>query len=78
MSTNFYYQSGVPGGRTSEQRLIESLITEAIKIYGFDLFYLPRTQIINDRLFLDDTLAQFDNAIPIECYLENEIGRAHV
>ena len=26
-----------------EQQLIENLYTEAIKIYGFDVFYIPRT-----------------------------------
>jgi hypothetical protein len=74
MATNFYFQSGVPGGRTSEQRLIESLISESIKIYGFDLFYLPRTEVNTDTIFLDDTLARFENAIPIESYLEQVDG----
>ena len=74
MATNFYFNSGIPGGRTSEQRLIESLITESIKIYGFDLFYLPRTEVNKDTIFLDDTLAKFENAIPIESYLEQVDG----
>ena len=74
MATNFYFQSGIPGGRTSEQRLIESLIIESIKIYGFDLYYLPRTEVRTDGIFLDDTLAKFENAIPIEAYLEQADG----
>jgi hypothetical protein len=74
MATNFYFQSGVPGGRTSEQRLIENLITESIKIYGFDVYYLPRTEINQDTFFADDTLSKFDNAIPLEMYLENVDG----
>lgn len=74
MSTNFYFQSGVPGGRTSEQRLIEGLIIESIKIYGFDLYYLPKTQNNVDTLFGDDPIASYDNAIPIEAYLENVDG----
>ena len=67
-------QSGVPGGRTSEQRLVEGLIIEAIKIYGFDLYYIPKTSVNPDTLFLDDTIATYDNAIPIESYLENVDG----
>jgi len=74
MATNFYFQSGVPGGRTSEQRLIEDLIIESIKIYGFDLYYLPKTQVNVDTLFNDDVLATYDNAIPVEAYLENVDG----
>lgn len=74
MATNFYFQNGVPGGRTSEQRLIENLITESIKIYGFDVYYLPRTEVNQDTFFADDTLSKFDNAIPLEMYLENVDG----
>ena len=69
MATNFYFQSGIPGGRTSEQRLIENLIIESIKIYGFDLYYMPRTEVNTDNIFDDDTLARFENAIPVEAYL---------
>lgn len=74
MATNFYFQSGVPGGRTSEQRLIESLIIESIKIYGFDLYYLPKTGVNTDKIFGDSQLAEYDNALPVEAYLENIDG----
>lgn len=74
MATNFYFQSGIPGGRTSEQRLIENLIIESIKIYGFDLYYMPKTEVNTDNIFDDDTLAKFENAIPVEAYLENVDG----
>ena len=74
MSTNFYFQSGVPGGRGSEQRLIESLIIESIKIYGFDTYYLPRTEVHKDEIDLEDSLSTFQNAIPLEMYLENIDG----
>lgn len=74
MATNFYFQSGVPGGRTSEQRLVESLITESIKIYGFDVYYLPRTEVNEDTFFADDALSKFDNALPLEMYMENVDG----
>jgi len=74
MATNFYLQSGIPGGRTSEQRLIESLIIEAIKYYGFDVYYLSRTEGNLDEIFLEDATSRFENAIPLEAYLENVDG----
>jgi len=74
MATNFYFQSGIPGGRVGEQRLVEDLIIESIKIYGFDLYYLPRTEVNPDTIFEDDTIASYDNAIPVEAYLENVDG----
>jgi len=47
---------------------------ESIRIYGFDIYYLPRTQVNTDTLFLDDTVSRFENAIPLEAYLENVDG----
>jgi hypothetical protein len=74
MATNFYFQSGIPGGRTSENRLVESLIIESIKIYGFDTYYMPRTQVNPDVIFEEDTVNRFDDAFPLEMYLENVDG----
>ena len=74
MATKFYFQSGIPGGRTSEQRLVESLIIESIKIYGFDTYYMPRTQVNLDTIFEEDTVNRFDDAFPLEMYLENVDG----
>ena len=74
MSTNFYFQSGIPGGRTSEQRTVENLIIEAIKIYGFDIYYLPASVGNRDDVFLEDPTKHYENAIPVEAYLENVDG----
>ena len=74
MPTNFYFQSGNTSGTTSEQRLIEDLIIESLKIYGHDVFYLPRTLIKEDTIFDEDTLSKFTQAFPLEMYLENIEG----
>jgi len=74
MATNFYFQSGIPGGRTSENRLVESLVIESIKIYGFDTYYMPRTQVNLDTILDEDTVSRFDDAFPLEMYLENVDG----
>jgi hypothetical protein len=55
---------------------VESLIIESIKIYGFDTYYLPRTEVARDNLFLEDPASKFQNAIPLEMYLENVDGFA--
>ncbi len=72
--TNFYFQSGNTSGTTNEQRLIEDLILESISIYGHDVFYLPRTVVKLDNLFLEDVISQFTQAYPIEMYLANVTG----
>ena len=74
MPTNFYFQSGNTSGTTSEQRLIEDLIIESLKIYGHDVFYLPRTLVKEDTIFDEDTLSKFTQAYPLEMYLENVEG----
>jgi hypothetical protein len=74
MPTNFYFQNGGGIGETGEQRLIESLIIESLKIYGHDTYYLPRTLIDKDTIFDEDTLSRFTQAYPLEMYLQNVQG----
>jgi len=57
-----------------EQRLIEDLIIESIKIYGMEIFYMPRTIVNEDLLFSEDTLSTFDDAYPIEMYIKSVDG----
>ena len=71
MPTNFFFQNGTGIGNTAEGRLIEDLIIESLKIYGHDVFYLPRTIIKKDTIFDEDTLSRFTQAYPLEMYLEN-------
>ena len=74
MPTNFYFQSGNTSGTTAEQRLVEDLIIESLKIYGHDVYYLPRTLVDEDKIFDEDTLSKFTQAYPLEMYLENVDG----
>lgn len=58
-----------------EQNLIEDLIVESIKIYGQDMFYLPRTVKQYDYLMGDDSQASvFNSAISVELYIKNVEG----
>ena len=74
MATNFYFQNGGGIGQTGEQRLIEDLIIESLKIYGHDTYYLPRTIVNKDDIFDEDALSRFTQAYPLEMYLENVQG----
>lgn len=74
MPTNFYFQSGNTSGITNEQRLIEDLIIESIRIYGHDVYYLPRKSVKQDNIFGEDVLSRFEHAYPIEMYLANIQG----
>ncbi len=74
MATNFYFQSGVPGGRSSEQLLMEDIIIECLKIYGLDTYYLPRQKVNEDTILGEDTLNNFEHAYPLEMYMQNVTG----
>jgi hypothetical protein len=77
MALNAYFDQGggLDGtGYSLEQNLIENLYTEAIKIYGFDIYYIPRTLVNVDNIFLEDELSKFTSAHPIEMYLQSVDG----
>ena len=74
MATNFYFQSGIPGGRSSEQLLMEDIIIECLKIYGLDTYYLPRHKVNEDTILGEDTLNDFEHAYPLEMYMQNVTG----
>jgi hypothetical protein len=73
-TVNHYFQSGIPIGRASEQNLYEDLIIECLQIYGFEVYYIPRTSFNEDRILVEDPLNHYENAYPIEMYLENTNG----
>lgn len=70
MATNHYFSQG----RKSEQLLYEDLIVESLKMYGQDVYYLPRESIDIDAVFKDESSARFDTAYKIEMYIETIEG----
>ena len=73
-TVNPYFHSGIPIGRRSEQLLYEDLIIESMRIYGFEVFYMPRKKVNEDIIFGEDALNKFEHAYPIEMYMENVQG----
>lgn len=57
-----------------EQNLVDDLLAESIKIYGMDLYYLPRRAEKKDGIFGEDVLASFNEAYLIEMYFNNIEG----
>lgn len=74
MSVNHYFQSGLSIGNSSEQLLMENLIEECIKIYGFDITYIPRQTIKEDEILTEDILNQYTFSYQIEMYLQSSHG----
>jgi hypothetical protein len=74
MAINHYFQDGNTSGTTAEQRLVEDLVIESLKIYGHLIYYLPRTSVQHDALMQEDLLNKFTQAYPLEMYLSNVEG----
>jgi len=70
MPRNVYFSQAVK----SEQFLYEDLIIESLKIYGQDVFYLPRNIVNEDKLLGEDIGSAFNDAYMIEAYIENSDG----
>ena len=58
----------------SEQNLYEDIIIESMKIYGQDVYYLPRTIVNENTILGEDVASSFTSSYKIEMYLENTEG----
>ncbi len=70
MATNSYFSQGTTG----EQDLVGDLVVEQIKMFGKDVYYVPRTLVNEDTVFGEDTLSKFDGAYLLEAYIEDANG----
>lgn len=70
MARNVYFSHGT----RSEKHLLEDILIEAMKIYGHDVYYIPRKIIQMDTILNEDFLSQFDKAFKIEMYVESIDG----
>ena len=70
MATSVYFDKGT----NTEQTLYEDLLIEQLKVFGHDVYYLPRTLVKEDTLFGEDVLSKFDDAYGIEMFMEEVEG----
>ena len=70
MATNLYFSQKVH----SEQNLYEDIVIESLKMFGQDVYYLPRDIVNEDRIFGDDVPSRFNSSYKVEMYIENTEG----
>jgi hypothetical protein len=71
MATSSYFNNY---NSITEQRVVEDLIVESIKIMGFDAYYLPNdNDTARDLLYGEDPVKKFKSAFPVEFYLSNSL-----
>ena len=61
-------------GTKSEQNLYEDIVVEGLRIYGHDVYYLPRKIINEDAVFNETLLNEYGKAFMIEMYVETIDG----
>ena len=74
MPVNHFFQGGDGIGSSEEKKLFEDLILEGLKIYGHDVYYLPRTLVNQDLILGEDVASKFNAAYLCEMYMDTTEG----
>lgn len=69
MTVNPYFRRN----KKSEQSLVNALTTEAIKIHGHEMIYIPRETVTED-IILGEEISKYTDANRIEMYFDNPEG----
>jgi len=72
MALNPYFLQGSRG----EQRLVQSLVNEHLKIYGQEVTYIPRKYVNQSSIIEEVQASKFDDNFAIEAYVDNYDGYA--
>ena len=72
MALNPYFLQG----SRAEQRLVQDLINEQLKIYGVEVTYIPRKYVNTESIIEEVTTSKFDDNFAIEAYVNTYDGYA--
>jgi hypothetical protein len=72
MPTSPYFPSYY-SGYSGEQNLVQDLVDEQIKLFGTDIYYLPRT-LLRDNTLDDIIYNKFESQFQVEMLLQNVEG----
>ena len=61
-------------GSNTEQSLIQDLINEQLRMYGVEVYYIPRKYATTNTIIKEVIESKFDNAYPIEAYVNTYEG----
>ena len=70
MATNVFFSQAVQ----TEQNLVEDLIVESLRMYGHNVYYLPRKIVNEDTILGEAADSSFEDAYEVEMYLEGVEG----
>ena len=61
-------------GSKNEQNLIQSLVNEQLKMYGVEVYYLPRQYATEQTVIKEVIESKFEHAYPLEAYVDSYEG----
>ena len=61
-------------GTKSEQNLIQDLVNEQLRMYGVDVYYIPRLYVNEKTIIREVVDSEFRDAYPIEAYVDTSEG----
>ena len=70
MGLNPYFQQGTQG----EQRLVQDLINEHLRLYGVEVTYIPRKFVNKATIIEEVTASKFDDNFSVEMYVNSYDG----
>ena len=70
MALNPFFLQGSP----NEQRLVQELINEQLRIYGVEVIYIPRKFVRRETILREISSSKFDDNFALEAYVNNYDG----
>jgi hypothetical protein len=70
MALNPFFLQGSP----NEQRLVQELINEQLRMYGVEVYYIPRKYVRQETILREVTSSKFNDNYAIEAYINNYEG----
>ena len=70
MALNPFFLQGSP----NEQRLVQELINEQLRIYGVEVVYIPRKFVRKETILKEISSSKFDDNFALEAYVNNYDG----
>jgi hypothetical protein len=70
MALNPFFLQGSP----TEQSLVQDLVNEHLRMFGIEVYYIPRKLLKTDNIIREVQSSKFDDNFIIEAYLNNSDG----
>jgi len=71
MATNSYFRTF---DAENDQELLHSIVTESIKVVGYDVNYIPRTLVNEDTILGEDSISEYKDAYSVEMFIKSVDG----